>query len=320
MTRWRPFYLPAIVALLCWIKLLASTPPPHVSVVIPVYNRARSIIAAVASAQAQTMRDLEIIVVDDGSTDGTQDAVAAIEDPRIRLIAHETNRGAAAARNTAIRASRGDFIAFLDSDDTWVAEKLAVQLALMEKAGPRHDVCCSGVSLHLLDHGVTRLVRPQSPASWNHEIALGCELSPGSTQLTRRAAFERVGLMDEALPRFEDWDWLFRYTREREIVLAPEPLADIYNRRGRMGDAVALSTERYFAKHATEYAALPDPIRRKAVADAWLQVVANYGFEGRFRDCVRPFWQAFQIRPVISTLRAFRGVFYVVRGRLMARG
>lgn len=266
------------------------------------------------------MRDLEIIVVDDGSTDGTQDAVAAIEDPRIRLIAHETNRGAAAARNTAIRASRGDFIAFLDSDDTWVAEKLAVQLALMEKAGPRHDVCCSGVSLHLLDHGVTRLVRPQSPASWNHEIALGCELSPGSTQLTRRAAFERVGLMDEALPRFEDWDWLFRYTREREIVLAPEPLADIYNRRGRMGDAVALSTERYFAKHATEYAALPDPIRRKAVADAWLQVVANYGFEGRFRDCVRPFWQAFQIRPVISTLRAFRGVFYVVRGRLMARG
>jgi len=88
-----------------------------VSVVIPAFNRAASIRAAMMSVLRQTWRDFELIVVDDGSTDGTLEAAAGVADPRVRLIAGEGNRGAAAARNRGIHDARGTWVAFQDSDD-----------------------------------------------------------------------------------------------------------------------------------------------------------------------------------------------------------
>ncbi|MCP3460035.1 glycosyltransferase family 2 protein [Bradyrhizobium sp. CCGUVB23] len=100
-----------------------------VSVVIPIYNCTERIEGAIRSALDQAPRPLEIIVVDDASTDSfDRDAIAAI-DPRIRVIRHETNRGGGAARNTGIDAARGELIAFLDSDDRWLPDKLKLQLS-----------------------------------------------------------------------------------------------------------------------------------------------------------------------------------------------
>lgn len=295
---------------------LASPPPPRVSVVLPTYNRRQTLGAAIESVRRQSFTDWELLLVDDGSSDGTTTWAEGLNEPRLRLIALERNRGAAAARNAGISSARGAYVAFLDSDDAWTPDKLSRQIAALD-AAPEFGVSCTGVHLHLLDHGVTRLLRPRQPSNWAEALALGCELSPGSTQVTRRREFERVGLMDETLPRFEDWDWLFRYTRDAEILLLPEPFAHVYHRRGRMGEAVALSTERYFAKHAAAYAALPAQLRRKAVADAWLQVVANYGFEGRYAAAFPPFLRAARLRPLVSVLRAGRGLAYALRGRLL---
>lgn len=290
---------------------------PAVSVIIPTFNRAGSIEAAVQSALEQTYSDIEVIVVDDGSTDATMAVLSSIGDPRLRTHVQAKNAGAAAARNVGLRAARGRLIAFLDSDDVWFPEKLTRQVALLDAAPPGRDVCCTGVMLHLLDHGVTRERRVEDSANWAHTIAIGCDLSPGSTLVAKREAFDRVGLLDETLPRFEDWDWMFRYTRAGDIIVISEPLAHVYNRRGRLGDQVELSTRRFLAKHDQALRQLPQTVRATAITDAWLQVVAAYGFEHRFGDAIAPFFRAFRVQPVKCILRAFRGAFYVARGRFL---
>src|ERR1043166_1854397 len=114
---------------------------PLVSVVLPTYNRAHTLARAVRSVLAQSHRHLEIVVVDDGSTDATVALVQklALEDPRVRLV-QQANRGPAAARNTGVRQARGEFVAFQDSDDEWLVEKLERQLAALERS-PGSAMC-----------------------------------------------------------------------------------------------------------------------------------------------------------------------------------
>src|SRR5262245_49648343 len=106
-----------------------------VSVVIPTHNRGECIGRAIASVVAQSYADLEVIVVDDGSADNTVRVVQAetLRDSRVRLLKHDRRRGAQAARNTGIYAARGEWIAFLDSDDEWLQESLASRLRLAQK-------------------------------------------------------------------------------------------------------------------------------------------------------------------------------------------
>jgi len=292
---------------------------PHVSVIIPTFDRAHCLRAAIESVLAQRYRDFELIVVDDGSSDATPQLLAAIEDKRLRVVRHDRNRGAAAARNTGIRAAQGELIAFLDSDDVWFPEKLSVQAPALDAAPAGWDVSCTGHELRLLDHGVTRTVRLKPLANWREALAEGCILSPGSTQLTRREVFDRVGLLDEGLPRFEDWDWLFRYSRSGNVLVIEEPLAAINNRRGGHGRALAFSTRAFLAKHDAALRELRGSVRRTAIADAWLQVVAVYGFEGKFAPAIRPFLRALTVKPFTTCWRTMRGVFYVIRGRLLER-
>src|SRR5690242_16380171 len=105
---------------------------PAVSIIMPAYNVAPYVAAAIRSALVQSFTDFELIVVDDGSKDNTPEIIKSLAgiDPRVRLV-QQANRGLAGARNTALRASRGDFFALLDSDDLWEPDFLATQLAIL---------------------------------------------------------------------------------------------------------------------------------------------------------------------------------------------
>jgi glycosyltransferase involved in cell wall biosynthesis len=204
-------------------------PTARVAVIIPVYNREESVLRAVDSVIQQSFADFELLVVDDGSTDRTVAAiVAGCRDPRLRVLRHSTNQGAAAARNTAIRATQAEFVAFLDSDDEWVADKLERQIDCLKTAPPDVLLCCTGYwSVRMRSNEVLTRV-PKMGKSWRHTLHGGCNLSPGSTALVRRQAFEMHGLFDEQLRRLEDWDWLLRYTAQHDLIVMNEPLARIH--------------------------------------------------------------------------------------------
>ncbi len=114
-----------------------GNPPIRVSILMPAYNAAHTLAAAVASVQAQNLPDWELLIVDDASVDDTH-AIAcklADDDARLRIFLHTSNQGAATARNTALAAANGRFIAFLDADDLWSPEKLDQQIAMMQRTG-----------------------------------------------------------------------------------------------------------------------------------------------------------------------------------------
>ncbi len=223
---------------------------PQVSVVIPVHNREALIDRAVDSVLAQTHGDFELLVVDDASTDGTvARLLARVPDPRLRLLRHEVNRGAAAARNTAIKAARGEFIAFLDSDDEWLPEKLERQLACMAAAPDDVLMCCTGYwMMRERSREVTARI-PQSRGPWRDTLLGGCTLSPGSTAFIRRRAFDIHGLLDESLGRLEDWDWLLRYAAQHDLVVIGEPLARVFIAESVNAEAVHDAIARLRAKH-----------------------------------------------------------------------
>ena len=221
-----------------------------VSVVIPVYNRTVELRRAVRSVLAQTYADLELLVVDDCSTEDIAGALDGIDDPRLRLIRKPVNEGAAAARNTGILAASGRWIAFLDSDDEWLPRKLELQLRRLVDRPEDARICCSGyVILHAQEHSRAREFRPSQWHGTAKQLVWGCNLSPGSTLIAERASFDEIGLFDVTLRRFEDWDWLLRYLRRYPIAIEPEVLACINKDSMPSPSSVLGSLELLRAKH-----------------------------------------------------------------------
>jgi teichuronic acid biosynthesis glycosyltransferase TuaG len=192
-----------------------------VSVLIPAWRAERVLARAVASLRAQTVADWEAIVVDDASPDGTG-ALArrlAAQDGRVRALSHATNRGAARARNTALAAARGRYAAFLDADDEWLPDKLARQLALMERTGAA--LCYAGF-LRARPGAPPRAVRVPPRLTRDellHGNAIGC--------LT--AVYDRAVLGDRPMPdlpmRHDFALWLDILAEIPFAAGIPEPLA-----------------------------------------------------------------------------------------------
>jgi glycosyltransferase involved in cell wall biosynthesis len=202
---------------------------PYVSVIIPTYNRAALVTEAVASVLAQTRPDFELLVVDDASTDGTAAALAPYA-ARIRLLRRESRGGVSAARNTGIKAARGEWLAFLDSDDLWRPEKLARQLAFLSE-NPALLICQTEETW--VRRGVP-VNRPRSHRKVSGDIFLPslerCMVSP-SAVILHRGLLTRHGGFDEDLPAAEDYDLWLRLAWRYDIGLLPEPL--IVKRGGR---------------------------------------------------------------------------------------
>lgn len=185
---------------------------PEISIVIPVYRRQESAELALRSALAQTGVAIEIVVVDDGSPEPFLLPADLSQEVRIRVI-RQHNGGAASARNAGIRAARGEWIAFLDSDDVWLPNKLVGQLAFArtgQRTGwsPLTAVMCGFTQIELRTGA--RKTRLPIGSTKIEDFAAGCWFGPGSTALVPRTAFDTVGLFDEALLRLEDLDWYMR--------------------------------------------------------------------------------------------------------------
>jgi glycosyltransferase involved in cell wall biosynthesis len=173
---------------------------PVVSVVLPVYNGARFLRDAIESVLAQEHAGLEILLVDDGSTDQTPDLARALAGP-IRYI-RQDNRGPAAARNAGIRLARAEVLAFIDADDLWPAGKLQRQLALLG-SDSSVDIVMGYTQPMIMTHRTEHLAELQPVLSPRLTLSVGASLY-------RRSVFQRFGAFDEAIRGAEDLDWMLR--------------------------------------------------------------------------------------------------------------
>jgi glycosyltransferase involved in cell wall biosynthesis len=193
-----------------------------VSVVIPTYNYAHFIGEAIDSVLAQTMPALEIIVVDDGSTDDTRERVAKYGD-RVRYI-HQANRGLSAARNTGIAAARGEFVALLDADDRWKPGKLAAQWA--EFTGPDIGLVYCGKEVFHEQGRVSLVPAVKAEADRALELLLTANLFCPSSVIMRRECFAKCGTFDETLRKVEDREMWIRIAKQFRLACVPECLAE----------------------------------------------------------------------------------------------
>jgi glycosyltransferase involved in cell wall biosynthesis len=198
-----------------------NTNTPMVSVIIPTYNRAAMVQEAVASVLTQTYSDFELIVVDDGSFDDTARVLNSYSG-RIR-VHRQDNRGVSAARNAGIAMAKGTLIAFLDSDDLWLPEKLAVQTAYFLNH-PDAMICQTEERWVRNNVRVNPKNRHKKPSGLIYASSLHlCLVSPSAVMI-RRSLLDRVGLFDENLPACEDYDLWLRISCRFPVYLIDHPL------------------------------------------------------------------------------------------------
>ncbi|MGA2071884.1 MAG: glycosyltransferase [Terriglobia bacterium] len=209
---------------------------PKVSVVIPTYNRATKVPNAIDGVLAQTFSDLEVIVVDDGSSDGTGKILAEMFGDRIRYFA-QANQGASVARNKGIAHALGEWIAFLDSDDQWEKEKLEWQFKALERFGPQCGGCYTDT--RFINHPETRTMFQLGEESYRHEGTVGINpdvlkllVRPGgagmvvclSSFLGRADLIRRTGGFDLKLLYSQDSEFLFRLAMLTGFCYVNRPL------------------------------------------------------------------------------------------------
>jgi len=194
---------------------------PFISIIIPTYNRSYCLAEALDSVFSQTFTDYELIVVDDGSTDTTQQVLAKYAG---RLSAFSIpHAGPSAARNTGLRAARGDFIAFLDSDDLWIPGKLKRQADFF-RANPEARICQTEEIWIRNSVRVNPMKKHKKYSGWIFKECLPlCIVSPSAVML-HTSVFDRVGLFDESMLACEDYDLWLRIAARYPIYLIDKPL------------------------------------------------------------------------------------------------
>lgn len=285
--------------------------PADVTVVIPAYNSRTTLLEAIASVRAQTCPPREIIVVDDGSRDGTAEAVAALDGP-VHLV-RQANGGPARARNAGLALARGEWLAMLDADDVWLPEKLERQLARGSAdciltglwwPGPRGEI--GHAYRGPLERDALCAAMLQS-----NVLAGGC-----STALIRRTTLERVGGFDPTYVASEDRDFFFRLARVATVDYVREPL--VRRRRGPVqygGDPQRnlVSGQRIIAEFAPRIGATPAAVRR-ARANLLRRTGMHYLYQGDRRPAFGYLLRSVRLWPFMAD--PWRAALNALLGRL----
>lgn len=271
---------------------MPPTPPPTpettptVSVVIPTYNREHLLSRSLDSVLAQTFTDFEVLVVDDGSTDGTAVLMAEYEarDGRIRYLSQPRNAGVSAARNRGLREARGDFIAFLDSDDEWFPTKLERQITRFKALPGKVGLLYGGVEN--LGPDKERMVATPTHRGRLYPVLLKQNVIHGTSGvMLRRAAVRRAGFFDEVIPAIEDWDYWLRVTEHFEVDFVPEPLIRYHDPEG--VERKSLDTRDNMEARAYLYDKYSTNMRRAGVAHLFLLESARRYLAAPKRDARR---------------------------------
>lgn len=292
--------------------MLEAKVSPTISVIIPTYNRAHLLGRAIQSVLEQTYRDFEIIVVDDGSTDNTEEVVKSFNDERIRYIRRERNKGGAAARNTGIKAARGEYIAFQDSDDEWSPQKLEKQMAVFKRAPLNVGVVYTGFwriegnKKVYIPHVMIR----QKQGNIHNSLLEGCFVA-ASTAIVRKDCFTKVGAFDERLPCFQDWELWLRISKYYHFKCINEPLVLSYQSQDSISankNAVKNALKLVLERHSADIKK-----NKKTEAKAYFSIGSHLYWVREFAEARKYFLKAARLHPL--NIKFFLAAFISLFGQ-----
>ncbi len=276
---------------------------PIVSVVIPTYNRKKIISRAIESVLNQTYKNYEIIIVDDGSSDGTAEYIKELYNNKINLIPQK-NQGASSARNTGVAHAKGKYIAFLDSDDEWVQSKLEIQMAFLDK-NPEVTLLCGRTyradNINKVNSYLTeRIIGDLFTTLYTHSFV------STPTVIVKRDILDQVGGFDLNYKSAEDFDLWLKITKNFKCAFLPDLVAIV--NRGEDN----LSTDKItLHKHAIEILAkyydknrIPLGTYKKAISNSLIALGRSYLKTGQVFLARKSFIKSFKIYPV--RLRSLR--------------
>ncbi len=227
-----------------------------ISVIIPTYNRKEKLSKSIASVLQQSYKHIEVLVVDDASTDGTEEFFKEKKDPRLRYIRYETNRGACYARNYGAALARGELLAFQDSDDLWHHDKLEKQYKRL--IANQAELCFCGMN-RISEKG-SRFYFPVHSFKSEHmlEAFLSENRAGTQTMLMYRNVWEKLKF-DESIERYQDWDFGIRAAAEFTLCYLPEALVESAVGKDSISTRVASYPHLYrlYDKHADLYRQYP---------------------------------------------------------------
>lgn len=200
-----------------------------VSVIIPTYNRAKTLPRAVKSVLAQTYQNFELIVIDDCSQDNTDETLEQFDDNRIKYIRHSHNKGGGAARNTGIACAIGKYIAFLDSDDVWLKEKVEEQIKFFKKLPGEYGVIYTGFNIINSMGYKIKTVSPELRGDVLNLLLTRNYIGTLSTPLIKSSYLNQVRGLDECLPSCQDWDLYIALAQKCKFDYISAPLTDYYD-------------------------------------------------------------------------------------------
>ncbi|WP_236639640.1 glycosyltransferase family 2 protein [Salinigranum halophilum] len=292
--------------------------PPLVSVVVPTYGRPEYLLEALESILEQTYEPIELVVVDDHSPESVSEHLEKHSfdpDDRFECIRHEENLGGNAARNTGIRNTNGEYVAFLDDDDFWNPKKIERQVTAFEELPDSVGVVYTGT--HIVD-GAGRVVRTSipdtpTPRSVTRDLLLG-ETVAGSFSkvMVDATAIEEVGLPDERFPSWQDREWYLRLSRRYLFKAICEPL--VYYRiadHDQIGDDFEekrdVTYPLFFEKHRETAAELGDSMEQRFAASLAQSIAVAALKHGYYRDAFKHFGISVERYPFV--LQSYLSLF-----------
>jgi len=265
---------------------------PLVSVIVPTYNRVGLVDRALKSVLAQTFTEFELLVVDDASEDGTEGLVRSLSDPRTVYLRHRLNLGCAAARNTAIEASHGDYVAFLDSDDEWMPEYLENVVRVFREDKTKR---VGFVGSDFIDVAKESII-PTHESGWVYEDLLASDMNiVASAVVVRRECFDPTLRFDASTKLVEDRDLFVRIARRYEFRRVPMALVryhvDAPERMNILENRLVIRS-RFLEKHMDELLERPRALARSygALGQIHLEM-------GRISEARGYFGRAVRVQP-----------------------
>jgi len=254
-----------------------------ISVIMPTYNRAHLIKKAINSVLSQDYKDIELLVVDDASTDGTEELVKGIDDPRVTYIKLPERVGATRAWNTGIKKARGEFIAFLDSDDEWHKGKLSRQVEAFSSEPPGTGVIYTG-TFRVADGKKSYIPgkRIRKKSGLLHGELLMRNFIPLPSAVVRRECFTELGMFDEELRAHTDWELWLRFSARYVFKFIDEPYVTAYFTEDSMtarNENFIVSLKIILERHEDDFKAHPE-----ALANQYLRLGNRLCLAGRMKE------------------------------------